>query len=710
MVLTAAVKKQIADWYKALQEQIPDFISRLPQRQMIAEVAKTLAGEAGRHLAIEAPTGVGKTFSYLIPGIAVGRAEQKPLIISTANVALQDQILSKDLPLLQKVIPGLTYTAALGRRRYLCPRNLTMLRDDDQYSFLLALFDEPLTTTDKERQCCDSLYESYRSGAWDGVRDHWKKMIDDPLWHRLSTDRNHCLAAHCQWFRECPYFRARQEIEQADVVVANHALVMAAMESESLLPPVKNILLVVDEGHHFAEVARDALMISGDITLRGVTHQLDLFCQSVAQYLTLLRPQRAAPLSDKTRLEAHCEEVCVLLSQLAQLLRQQLSSQMSSAEYRFVMGILPEEIQQLCQQLWQRYESLRSLAEALLTTLNEKTGHHDLSQCYTLMIQLSQALSGFESATKLWQLAQMEQASGAPVSKWVTVEYRDGEEHLWFHCAGIRVSEQLEKKVWRKIPHIVLTSATLQSLNSFRHLQEMTGLNEKADDRFIALPTPFNHCTQGKLLIPQMEHEPSLAAESQHIEEMAQFFCHRLQQDKHKGILVLFSSARAMKQFITALPALRLEMLVQGDKPRNRLIALHRQRVTAGERSILVGLQSFAEGLDLKGELLSQVHIHKIAFPPVDSPLILTEGEWLRSIHRYPFEVQSLPAASFNLIQQVGRLIRSNHCYGEIIIYDRRLLSKAYGRRLLNALPVFPIQHPPMPQGCGVTAASGESH
>lgn len=93
------------------------------------------------------------------------------------------------------------------------------------------------------------------------------------------------------------------------------------------------------------------------------------------------------------------------------------------------------------------------------------------------------------------------------------------------------------------------------------------------------------------------------------------------------------------------------------------------------------------------------MHIHKIAFPPVDSPVILTEGEWLKSLKRYPFEVQSLPSASFNLIQQVGRLIRSHDCFGEIVIYDRRLINKSYGARLLGALPVFPIEQPPMPQG-----------
>jgi len=138
-------------------------------------------------------------------------------------------------------------------------------------------------------------------------------------------------------------------------------------------------------------------------------------------------------------------------------------------------------------------------------------------------------------------------------------------------------------------------------------------------------------------------------------------------------------------------------LLVQGDQPRYRLVEEHRRRVEAGTTSVLIGLQSFAEGLDLKGDLLTQVHIHKIAFPPIDSPVILTEGEWLKSLKRYPFEVQSLPSASFNLIQQVGRLIRSHECRGEIVIYDRRLISKNYGSRLLAALPIFPIEQREMP-------------
>jgi ATP-dependent DNA helicase DinG len=267
---------------------------------------------------------------------------------------------------------------------------------------------------------------------------------------------------------------------------------------------------------------------------------------------------------------------------------------------------------------------------------------------------------------------------------------------MYFHCVGIRVSDQLEKLLWRSVPHIVVTSATLRSLNSFSRLQEMSGLKEKAGDRFVSLDSPFNHVEQGKIVIPQMRYAPLVENEAEHLAEMAAYFREQVESNAHRGCWSC-SPVSGRCSFLTFVTDLRLLLLVQGDQPRYRLVELHRKRIDGGERSVLVGLQSFAEGLDLKGDYLTQVHIHKIAFPPIDSPVVITEGEWLKSLNRYPFEVQSLPSASFTLIQQVGRLIRSHSCHGEVVIYDNRLLSKSYGKRLLDALPVFPISQPDVP-------------
>ncbi len=698
MALSSAQKEQIAAWYKALQQQIPDFIPRSPQRQMIAEVAKTLAGEAGRHLAIEAPTGVGKTLSYLIPGIAIARGEQKTLVVSTANVALQDQIFSKDLPLLRKIIPDLRFTAAFGRGRYVCPRNLAALATDNasQGDLLAFLEDEMAPTSKDEQQRCVKLKTDLDAYKWDGLRDHTSQNIDDDLWRRLSTDKASCLGRNCHWYRECPFFVARREIDDAEVVVANHALVMAAMESDAVLPEAKNLLLILDEGHHLPDVARDALEMSAEVTPGYSRLQFDLFTKLVETCMAQFRPKSPPPLTNPERLTNHCDEIHELLSSFSNIVSLWLPGE-HEAEHRFEMGILPEEIMVICKRLAKLMEGLRSLSEALLNDLGEKTGTHDIVRLHRSLLHMNRALGYFETQSKLWRLSAMEQASGAPVSKWVTREIREGQPHLYFHCVGIRVCDQLEKLVWRNVPHVIVTSATLRSLNKFDRLQEMSGLDEDAGDRFIALDSPFNHVEQGKLVIPQLTVEPTMENEARHLAEMAAFFRAELAKGEHKGMLVLFASNRAMQVFLTHVTDLRLTLLVQGDMPRYRLVELHRKRVEQGETSVLVGLQSFAEGLDLKGDLLSQVHIHKIAFPPIDSPVVLTEGEWLKTLKRYPFEVQSLPSASFNLIQQVGRLIRSHGCYGEVVIYDRRLLTKNYGQRLLGALPVFPISQPEAP-------------
>ncbi|WP_315707788.1 ATP-dependent DNA helicase DinG [Brenneria uluponensis] len=700
MALSPALKLQIGQWYKALQQQIPDFVSRTPQRQMIAEVAKALAGDYPRHLVIEAPTGVGKTLSYLIPGIAVGRSELKTLVVSTANVALQDQLFSKDLPLLKSFIPDLKFTAAFGRGRYICPRNLAVMATDVDAQGDLTLFldDERVPSSREEQAICTKLAKALQSHTWDGLRDHYQASITDGLWARLSTDKANCLGRNCHYFRECPFFIARREIEEADVVVTNHALVMAAMESDSVLPSAKNLLLVLDEGHHVPDVARDALEVSADITHSVTQYQLEQLVQQMGICMAQFAPKSPPRLANAERLLAHCGEVRERMQIFEQMCVSFLPVDAVSADYRFPMGKLPEEMSDVCSRLFKLTDSLRGLAEYMLNDLGEKTGQHDIVRLHHTMLRMSRILNYLETVSKLWRLAALEQSSNAPVSKWIVREMWDGQPHLYLHCAGIRVCDQLDRLLWRNLSHVVMTSATLRSLNSFTRLKELSGLSEEDGDTFIALDSPFNHREQGRLVIPKMRYEPLMACEAQHIAEMARFFRSELQKNTHKGMLMLFASQRAMQLFLTQVTDLRLMLLVQGDQPRYRLVELHRQRVEEGQTSVLVGLQSFAEGLDLKGELLTQVHIHKIAFPPIDSPVILTEGEWLKSLKRHPFVVQSLPSASFRLIQQVGRLIRSHDCFGEIVIYDRRLLTKSYGAQLLAALPVFPIEQRDMPE------------
>jgi len=238
-------------------------------------------------------------------------------------------------------------------------------------------------------------------------------------------------------------------VQEAEVVVANHALVMAAMESEAVLPEPKNLLLVLDEGHHLPDVARDALEMSAEISAPWYRLQLDLFTKLVSTCMEQFRPKTTPPLATPERLNAHCEELYELIASLNNILNLYMPAG-QAAEHRFAMGELPDEIMEICQRLAKLTDMLRGLADLFLSDLSEKTGQHDIVRLHRVILQMNRALGMFEGQSKLWRLASMAQASGAPVSKWATRELRDGQLHLFFHCVGIRVSDQLEKLLWRR--------------------------------------------------------------------------------------------------------------------------------------------------------------------------------------------------------------------------------------------------------------------
>ncbi|MFC0180571.1 ATP-dependent DNA helicase DinG [Thorsellia kenyensis] len=716
MALPSEVKNNITKWYKALQNHIPNFISRAPQREMIAHVANSLNGENGRHLIVEAPTGVGKTLSYLIPGIAVAQNQEKKLVVSTANIALQDQIFNKDLPLIQKIIPEIKFIAVFGRARYVCPRNLTYLspKNDGQTGFLDLFEDDEFNVNQNEAEFCLQLYDNLIKNKWDGVRDHHSESISDSLWQKMSTDKQNCLGRNCYHFRECPFYLSRKDIENSDIIITNHALVLAALENENTLPPPEKMLLVLDEGHHIADVARGALELHAEISLFQSLNQLDGFSKIIKQATTLFDPPEKPPLlKNIERFDDHIEQAKELADHLMMIFDEYLPNDEGSSSsqstlfkennknqeplYIFELGQLPEEFQLLCQALQTSHSRLASVADFFLTYFNESSNKLELAKVQRFQLQISRFFGYFDNLSQLWQLACKKTSSSAPISKWFSRSANPQYMGCYFHCAALRVSDQLSSIIWDRIPHAVITSATLRSLNSFHRIEDQTGLNPEAKDQFIALSSPFAHHKQGKIIIPNMKTSPVMEDEEKHLQEMLRFFNYQYEESGHKAFLVLFNSQRAMKRFIELCDAYQFTLLVQGDKPRARLIELHQENIKNEEKSVLIGMSSFSEGLDLRGDFLTQVHIHKIGFPPMTNPIILTEEKWLKNLKKSSFDLLSLPQASFTLIQQVGRLIRSHDCFGEIVIYDNRLLNKPYGKRLLASLPSFPLEQVDVP-------------
>ncbi len=284
------------------------------------------------------------------------------------------------------------------------------------------------------------------------------------------------------------------------MVVANHALVMAAMESEAVLPDPKNLLLVLDEGHHLPDVARDALEMSAEITAPWYRLQLDLFTKLVATCMEQFRPKTIPPLAIPERLNAHCEELYELIASLNNILNLYMPAG-QEAEHRFAMGELPDEVQEICQRLAKLTEMLRGLAELFLNDLSEKTGSHDIVRLHRLILQMNRALGMFEAQSKLWRLASLAQSSGAPVTKWATREEREGSSSLVSLC-GYSCQRSAGKAA------VAQYSAHYCHLRNLAFAEQFFAFagdewSERESGRpFCGAGFPFNHCEQGKIVIP----------------------------------------------------------------------------------------------------------------------------------------------------------------------------------------------------------------
>ncbi len=262
---------------------------------------------------------------------------------------------------------------------------------------------------------------------------------------------------------------------------------------------------------------------------------------------------------------------------------------------------------------------------------------------------------------------------------------------LHAHASPTLPGGTLRHHLWSGVRAAVLTSATLTSCGRFDFLLREIGLADDPDVTTLEVPSPFDFRRQGRLVLAATRADPKQAAAF--TQEMVQALMRDLRGVRH-GALVLFTSREQMRQATEALPEdLRARVLVQNEWPRQRLLQQHAQRVAAGQPSIIFGMQSFGEGLDLPGRLCEDLFITKLPFMPPDDPVGEARAEWLREAGRDPFMELVVPATAIRLAQWVGRAIRTEEDEAHVVCYDRRLTQTSYGQRLLAGLPPFERVH-----------------
>ena len=709
-MLADEIKHEIQSSYSEFLKN-KELKPRYGQKLMIASVARALSAvevndkqirtnDAGIAV-VEAGTGTGKTVAYVLAALPLARHFDKTLVISTATITLQNQIIDKDLPDIVKH-SGLQFTFGLakGRGRYLCLTKLeTAMQAQAGVLATLPLFEDRLTDDQKAHQLMENMLQQYAAMDWSGDRDEWPETIDDQLWHHLTATHRECSNRRCPQFKNCAYFKARQNIEDVDIVVANHDLVLAdlALGGGAVLPAPQDSVYIFDEGHHLADKALGHFSATTDI--KGCLQWLDQWRKTMRRiekelvHAESLRKVYNQAEQYMTEAEARLKDLWLVVVQIASFADLK-GRQDDVPVYRFIDGKIPDHIKDLTAALQIIFSSLLAGFERLNKALkeglageNDEITKEEAERWFSVVGNYHQRCEGHFA---LFRSYSLDDAVGAvPQARWLEQRFIGNQEDIRLQSSPILASRTLERELWQPAFAAVVTSATLTAANKFDRLKMQSGLPDWAV--YEKVPSPFRYAEMARFVVPQ--NCPDASHPGQHTEAVAQLMPELMHKDN--GTLVLFSSRRQMNEVVERLPQNIIEIChVQDKASRTELIRRHKERIDADQPSCLVGLASFAEGVDLPGKYLQTVIIAKLPFATPDDPIDAALAEWIEKRGGNPFMQITLPDACLKLVQAAGRLIRTETDSGDIYLLDNRVITKRYGRQLLDSLPPFALQLP----------------
>ncbi|WP_337881286.1 ATP-dependent DNA helicase DinG [Rheinheimera sp.] len=668
-MLSDSLKQRIRTIHQAMKLQLPGYQPRPGQNQMVAEIANVIAGSYhsyDRVALIEAGTGTGKSLAYLMAAVPAAQFYNKKLVIATATVALQEQLVSKDLPFFRQH-SGLTFEFCLvkGRQRYACVEKIKrQLQQPDLFAGAANPSDLSLLP---------KWLAQWQAGQWSGDSDSLDDAVPPALWQLISADPQQCPRSH----QHCPFHQSRQQAEQATVLVVNHALLLADLDSGAqILPAPEDCIYVIDEAHHLPDIGRD--FFSAEAQLDLPERWLDK-TKKLSQQLHGLLPQSGA-----STLCFQFDELWLELDKELRQLTRQISQQgwfSEKTSHRFADALLPDWLQKQTNPLAECSGKLLSVVEKLQQLLSDADTEHKVATKLTQPLQheLSLQQHRVQNQSELWQLLSVPQHKHVSQARWL--EYQ---EHLTAHACPLSVSFMLDDLLFSQAFASILCSATLTTLNSFDHIRFELGLKDHEGVRMLRVASPFAYQHNASLLLPAMQTDP---ADDAFTDELIQVLPKFL--DKTQGHLVLFASYWQMQQVAEGLRGQGWSLLVQGEASRQSLLDLHQKKINGGSGSILFGTQSFSEGLDLPGKLLTNLIITKLPFAVPSSPFEEAMAEAITKRGGNAFLQQTVPATARKLVQACGRLLRKEQDTGRVVILDRRLLTKSYGKAMLSALPPF---------------------
>ncbi|MED4532158.1 ATP-dependent DNA helicase DinG [Metabacillus fastidiosus] len=670
-----------------LKDAIPFFEVRNEQKRIAAEIMDSFL--TYQHMLIEAGTGTGKTLAYLIPAIYYAKKIKKRIIISTYTINLQAQIMEKEIPLLKSIMPFSFQAAILkGQKNYLCLHKFeqALYENNDNYDEILTKAQILIWLTETETGDVDEL--NIPSGG---------KM----LWDRISYDSFVSNHKKNPYYEKCFYKHARKNAENAHILITNHAMLLADLAREGeILKPYEQV--IVDEAHHLESVASEHLghrlnYVSMHLKLSRLgTMQSDGILKQVYE---IVRKRNEASVTDFSKIEKllsnYGEDSDLFFTSLhSYVLNKRKNPSVNRITYRFSSSDYNnrtwDSLLELIRRMIFSLLDLTRLMEKhkLLLEENEQfTMNGKERQLLIQYIDIQSFLLKFKQSLQYLFLETDER-----FVTWIEIEAKGAKNAVSVYTQPVSVTDFLADSFFTHKKSVILTSATLTVNNSFQYFIEQLGLTDFYPKQ-LKLESPFDYERQVKLLVPSDMPSVSEVDTDEYVEAVTANIS-TIAQITDGKLLVLFTAYDMLRKTYELLKedVTLDEFIIMGQGTssgsRSKLMKTFKQF----NKGILLGTNSFWEGIDFQGEDLTALIIVRLPFSAPDDPIVSAKCEYMKKNGKVPFLHYSLPEAIIRFKQGFGRLIRSRRDRGLLFVFDKRIITTDYGKSFIQSVPKMDLQ------------------